>query len=77
MLQPLTPDEEKVRLSIIGKTDSEGISGGIDLLGDEGLSTYSEEEEEPSGSRVVTCTSPGALSPRANQQGPASACGEA
>jgi len=32
-----TPDEEKV-LSIIGKTASEGISGGIGLRGDEGLS---------------------------------------
>uniref|UniRef100_UPI0037E6FF8B protein bassoon-like n=1 Tax=Semicossyphus pulcher TaxID=241346 RepID=UPI0037E6FF8B len=60
----LTPDEEKV-LSIIGKTASEGISGGIDLLGDEGLSENSEgeeeeeEEEEPSGSRAATYTSPG------------------
>ncbi|XP_067092977.1 myb-related transcription factor, partner of profilin-like [Osmerus mordax] len=55
----LTPDEEKV-LYIIGKTASEGISGGIYLLGDEGLSGNSEgEEEEPSGSRAATCTSPG------------------
>ncbi|XP_067085427.1 myb-related transcription factor, partner of profilin-like [Osmerus mordax] len=58
----LTPDEEKV-LSIIGKTASEGIGGGIDLLGDEGLSGNSEgeeeEDEEPSGSRAATCTSPG------------------
>ena len=70
----LTPDEEKV-LSIIGKTASEGISGGIDLLGDEGLSenTEGEEEEEPSGSRAVTYTSLG----EDDQQGPASTCGEA
>jgi len=56
----LTPDEEKV-LSIIGKTASERITGGIDLLGDEGFSenTESEGEEEPSGSRAVTYTSPG------------------
>ncbi|XP_046886899.1 myb-related transcription factor, partner of profilin-like [Hypomesus transpacificus] len=56
----LTPDEEKV-LSIIGKTAPEGISGGIDLLWDEGLSENSEEEEEeePSGSRAATYTSPG------------------
>ena len=33
----LTPNEEKV-LSIIGKTASEGISGGINVQGDEGLS---------------------------------------
>ncbi|XP_062341563.1 uncharacterized protein LOC134039608 [Osmerus eperlanus] len=57
----LTPDEEKV-LSIIGKKASEGISWGLNLLGDEGLSENSEEEEEeeePSGSRAATCTSPG------------------
>ena len=56
----LTPDEKK-GLSIIGKTASEGISGGIDLLGNEGLSenTEGEEEEEPSGSRAATYTSPG------------------
>lgn len=58
----LTPDEEKV-LSIIGKTASEGISGGIDVLGDEGLS-LSEDEEEPSGSRAGTCTPPGEDDPQ-------------
>ena len=53
----LTPDEERV-LSITGKTAYEGISGGIDVQGDEGLSE-SEDEEEPSGSRAGTCTPPG------------------
>ncbi|XP_059205855.1 myb-related transcription factor, partner of profilin-like [Centropristis striata] len=68
----LTPDEEKV-LSIIGKTASEGISGGIDLLGDEGLSDNSEgEEEEPSGSGAATCTSPGEDDPP--QPSPVPAC---
>lgn len=33
----LTAEEEKVLL-IIGKTASEGISGGVDILADEGLS---------------------------------------
>ncbi|XP_030294128.1 uncharacterized protein LOC115594287 isoform X3 [Sparus aurata] len=78
----LTPDEEKV-LSIIRKTASEGISGGIDVQGDEGLSE-SEDEEEPSGSGAGTCMPPGEIDPHnralslcANQQGPVSACGEA
>ena len=53
----LTPDEEKV-LSITGKTAYEGISGGIDVQGDEGLSE-SEDEEEPTGSGAATCTPPG------------------
>ena len=53
----LTPDEEKV-LSIIGKTASEGISGGIDVQGKEGLSE-SENEEEPSRSGAGMCTPPG------------------
>ena len=44
--------------SIIGKTAYEGISGGIDVQGDEGLSE-SEDEEEPSGNGAGTCTPPG------------------
>ena len=44
--------------SIIGKTAYEGISGGIDVQGDEGLSE-SEDEEEPTGSGAATCTPPG------------------
>ena len=45
----LTPDEEKV-LSIIGKTAYDGISGGIDVQGEE-------------GSGAGTCTPPGEDNP--------------
>ncbi|XP_061569032.1 myb-related transcription factor, partner of profilin-like [Cololabis saira] len=70
----LTSDEERV-LTIIAETASESFSGGIDLLGDEGLSENTEGEEEqekePSGSRATANTSPAEDEPARSSPVPA------